>query len=241
MKNKLRRSIPSPTVIATKLPDTEELSRIADTARRDGFITINDLVCVLSSDHSYTDRLPECWHEFQLNIRISFPNDISTSESRVRVWIGLFKRWTIKTVACSTGGLNVIRGLPGYIYDTQKDELVKVKGSECDPDYVKLDELKSYFTDYLKLPLPILLFPTDKEQSKKSTARPSKNQLLKDKVRAAAEKLWKKDPSITKAAMAFHDVINSIPGASEMNEGTLKRWIKDLNPNRLPGRRPEQT
>jgi hypothetical protein len=228
------------TLTPPKLPGLEELSVIAARARRDGFIAIQDITMILSSDESYTDRLPVLWEEYQMGIRRNFPDDISTPESRFGVWYALFERWTSKTVAAVPGGLRPIKGLPGYIYDTEKDDHVKVKGSEVDPDYIIPDNLKSYFTEYLEIHLPAMLFPPDKAQLKKSTARTSKNQ-LKEKVRAVAEKLWKENASITKADMALHDDINSIPGASEKTEKTLGGWIKDLNPNRRPGRRPKQT
>jgi hypothetical protein len=80
-----------------------------------------------------------------------------------------------------------------------------------------------------------------KERTAKQIAAQNAKRLVKEEVRKVAKTLWQKDPSITKADMAVHDDINSIPGASEMTEKTLGEWIKDLNPNRRPGRRPKQT
>jgi len=89
------------------------------------------------------------------------------------------------------------------------------------------------------------LYPgTEKNPDKasiKPNARSKRLDEIKTKVRAKAEELWRNDPSITKADMAMHDEINSIPGASKMAEGTLQNWIKDLNTNRKPGRRPKPT
>lgn len=78
--------------------------------------------------------------------------------------------------------------------------------------------------------------PTKKQANNRLTEL----RTLKEKVRVAAQKLWKNCPQITKADMCLRDEINSILGDSGITAETLQRWIKDLNPNRKPGRRPNK-
>lgn len=80
-----------------------------------------------------------------------------------------------------------------------------------------------------------------KKRTAKQIAAQNAKQLVKEEVRAVAIKLWKKDPSITKADMAMHDEINSVPGATDRTPKTLENWIADLNPDRSKGRRPKKT
>ena len=63
----------------------------------------------------------------------------------------------------------------------------------------------------------------------------SKNQEKWDEVRKVAKEEWDKDQSITIEDMALKDEINSI---TDNNEKTIRNHIKDLCPNRKPGRRP---
>ncbi len=59
----------------------------------------------------------------------------------------------------------------------------------------------------------------------------------KDEIRKTAKRLWKKDSSITKVDMSMCDEISLISDACEVRPETIQEWIKDLNPNRKPGRR----
>jgi hypothetical protein len=64
------------------------------------------------------------------------------------------------------------------------------------------------------------------------------SQRHKQTTRDVAEKLWKEDPSITIAGMAHRDEINALHEGKTYAEKTIRKWIKDLCPNRSPGRRP---
>jgi hypothetical protein len=65
--------------------------------------------------------------------------------------------------------------------------------------------------------------------------RPS--QIHKMKVRAIAAELWKQKPSITIADMIFRNETALACDNRTYTEKTLRQWIKDLCPNRFPGRR----
>jgi hypothetical protein len=60
-----------------------------------------------------------------------------------------------------------------------------------------------------------------------------------DVVRRKAAELWKSDPTITIADMASRDEITLILGRNYADK-TIKEHIKDLCPNRNPGRRPDK-
>jgi hypothetical protein len=78
----------------------------------------------------------------------------------------------------------------------------------------------------------------EKANPKKKTHRLSNQH--KAAVRDIAGKLWNDDPGMTIEAAISHDAVNSACGNASYNEATIRRWIKDLCPNRKPGRRPVQ-
>jgi hypothetical protein len=76
----------------------------------------------------------------------------------------------------------------------------------------------------------------DKEPEKKK--RPS--QIHREKCREMAEKLWDEDPTLTIVDMTYKDEINALFDGKSYVEKTIRKWIKDLNPDRSPGRRPKR-
>lgn len=73
-----------------------------------------------------------------------------------------------------------------------------------------------------------------------STKKLRPNQRHKITVREVAAELWEKDPDITIGGyngMIFRDEINEVCEGNVYAEKTLRNWIKDLCPNRKPGRR----
>jgi hypothetical protein len=69
-----------------------------------------------------------------------------------------------------------------------------------------------------------------------------KKQKIREEVRKKAQELWEKDPTITIADMAYKFLVDIAkkPNGGVYSESTLKKWIKDLCPNRKPGRRPKK-
>ena len=67
--------------------------------------------------------------------------------------------------------------------------------------------------------------------------RPSNKHRIE--CRKTAEKLWGKNPEITIADMIHKDEINTLFNGRIYNTKTMRNWIKDLCPNRSPGRRPK--
>jgi hypothetical protein len=67
-------------------------------------------------------------------------------------------------------------------------------------------------------------------------------QIAKNKTREVASKLWEKDPQMTIADMINLSEILEVSKKSELTyytEKTMRNWIKDLCPNRKPGRRKQ--
>ncbi len=62
----------------------------------------------------------------------------------------------------------------------------------------------------------------------------------KIEVRRIAEEIWYEDPLVTIHDMIFNDRINQIARKANGEiyaESTIRNWIKDLCPDRKPGRR----
>ncbi|MFZ5449946.1 MAG: hypothetical protein ACOZFS_15045 [Thermodesulfobacteriota bacterium] len=81
-------------------------------------------------------------------------------------------------------------------------------------------------------------------QSLKKERKKTKLQIAREKVREKAGELWSKNESIPIADMVVRDDITQITEnvcGDMFAEKTLRDWIKDLCPNRKPGRRPKST
>ena len=69
--------------------------------------------------------------------------------------------------------------------------------------------------------------------------KPRPSQRHRKQCRLVAEKIWKDNPDITIEDMAQRDEINEVFEGKVYADKTIRNWIKDLCPNRLPGRRPK--
>jgi hypothetical protein len=66
------------------------------------------------------------------------------------------------------------------------------------------------------------------------------DQRHREAAREVAKELWKIDPSLTIADLIEHDEVNDQFEGRVWNDDTVRNWIKDLCPNRKPGRRPKK-
>lgn len=64
-----------------------------------------------------------------------------------------------------------------------------------------------------------------------------KNQKHQLKVREVAKKLWEKDPQRTIQDIIMSNEVKAATHPDTYADKTLRNWIKDLAPNRQPGRR----
>jgi hypothetical protein len=76
----------------------------------------------------------------------------------------------------------------------------------------------------------------------RATRAPKIVQRHRLECRKVAAKLWEKDRLITIADMVLRDEINIVFAGRKKfyTEDTIRNWIKDLCPNRKPGRRPKK-
>ena len=79
------------------------------------------------------------------------------------------------------------------------------------------------------------------EEERKGSELPRKSQRHRERCRALAAHLWECDPQITIADMIHSGAINRHGCEDHIyGEDALRDWIKDLCPDRRPGRRPEK-
>lgn len=140
---------------------------ICDEAIKRQKIPHDYLIYILSTSY-YQDALPTLWHKFDLDKheinrlirkrispsrlwdeyesgkrKVKMPK-IKTASNRAGVWLKLFERWTNRNVI----GYPKLRHI----------ELLPVNVDD-EIEYIKLEDLRDYFTRYLEIPLPALLFP----------------------------------------------------------------------------------
>ena len=101
------------------------------------------------------------------------------------------------------------------------------KAQKIDFSYAMVWELKKRYLEKLY----------DLVKSKQAQ-RPDQRHRLQ--CRKVAKKLWEDDPSITIADMIINDEIAEACEGKTYAENTIRNWIKDLCPNRKPGRRPKK-
>ena len=68
------------------------------------------------------------------------------------------------------------------------------------------------------------------------------NQFIKEQCRAMAKLIWKSNPTMTIEDMIKESEIINLTKKKDKSyylEKTIRNWIKDLCPNRRPGRRPK--
>lgn len=103
--------------------------------------------------------------------------------------------------------------------------------------YSLYDEIRWYFqlSDVEHIEKEHKIEPKTPGNQNRPKLRP--NQWHNLRSREVAKELWKKDPKITIADMIMRDEIAAACDGRLYNEKTLRKWIKDLCPDRLPGRR----
>jgi hypothetical protein len=85
--------------------------------------------------------------------------------------------------------------------------------------------------------------PTTSAQSETAGKKPRHNHHQKARCREIAKKLWDEDTTTTIKDMIDHPEIiefTKMKNGSFYSDGTVREWIKDLCPNRNPGRRPKK-
>jgi hypothetical protein len=116
-----------------------------------------------------------------------------------------------------------------------------------DFSYAHLWDLKLRYADKLlddsQKRTTILAAPDEKINSTTSDTSSRHSSKVKLMCREVAKKLWDADAEITIADMCVCDEISEVAKQKSgelYKEGTIAKWIKDLCPNRQPGRRPKK-
>lgn len=136
------------------------------------------------------------------------------------------------------------------IVEMKKDKKNRCSWYYCDlPDSEKeaeqvIDDIVN--SSFLKEDVSEILGPAKKDAGKLSanTQKEKKlrsNQRHKIECRKIAAEIWNKDSSITIEDMVRKDEINLVSAPKIYGKKTLRNWIKDLCPNRTPGRRPKKS
>jgi hypothetical protein len=86
---------------------------------------------------------------------------------------------------------------------------------------------------------PVQIFEQVEKAVKQQKLRPAQRHRLA--CREAAEKIWREKPNLTIEDMIQRDEIANACEGILYREKTIRNWIKDLCPNRKPGRRKEKS
>lgn len=126
---------------------------------KSGFINEVELCHVLGADSQYKKFLPDLWQRYQLDLRGPKNPKTASATARIGAWSHLLTRLTKGLVAGISDGLKPVPYLQVYRFNQKAGRFEK------DPDqgggYIKLNELKEYFSEYLEIPVPLKLFPLD--------------------------------------------------------------------------------
>lgn len=85
---------------------------------------------------------------------------------------------------------------------------------------------------------PSFWFPEHAESPAGGLA-PRGSQEDRIRCRTLAAVLWEDDPTLTAVQVIEHPWIKRHGNGALYKNATIRRWIKDLNPDRSPGRRPK--
>jgi hypothetical protein len=93
----------------------------------------------------------------------------------------------------------------------------------------------------IREPCWVLVEPSDTEEHPERKFRPS--QQAREECRKVAKALWEKDSTITIEDMIMRNGITRVATKTNgdmYSTKTIRNWIKDLCPNRSPGRRAQK-
>jgi len=83
----------------------------------------------------------------------------------------------------------------------------------------------------------------EQEDNKKPKKKKRPSQIHKEKCREVAQSLWEEDPTITIKEISEMNEIMEVTKRTDgkcYSKKTIRNWIKELCPDRTPGRRPKK-
>ena len=152
----------------------DSVGKLAEDAKCNGFVDPLQLSQILADDNQYTDHLPRIWKKFQFDIRLGAEPDISTWNSRAGVWFNLLTRMTTGRVAAVRSNWDIKKRLSLYCYNDEAGELEE-KNDQVNGQYAKLEDLKRYFAEIVKIPRPRLLFSKEKKTTPDNQSKETQN------------------------------------------------------------------
>ena len=208
--------------------DPESLPDIASKACFTGFIAFNHLAFILAKDEGYIDTLLVHWEKYRRvnkDIGETEPSTFSDYFARISIWLVLLGHWT---------GAND----PEYpllkIYSLDAETGDYVPSRQEIPGFAKMSELREFFTDYLKILPPSMLFPPDVQamKIKKSPGgrKPSNAQKDKEKAREIANKYIAECESKTPR---IYEAVKLIEEGGELSRKykdrkTIRGWLRKV-------------
>lgn len=138
------------------------LDKIANEARRNGFIALDHLYLIMAQGESYGGGLCELWKFFQCGRRTASKINAGSEQTRIKLWFDLVHRWC--GFALYGDGVEAIELLPVFKNTMEGLQKVIYIGHEEGPYYVMLKDLEEYLEGIqrehkIKLPIPRILFP----------------------------------------------------------------------------------
>ena len=107
-------------------------------------------------------------------------------------------------------------------------------------DIIDISDLLNRFSDAVALASKNSGVVSGRIETKKPEKKLRPCQIHRKRCREMAKELWEEDPTLTIVDMAYKDEINSFFNGKTYTVKTIRGWIKDLCPNRSPGRRPKK-
>jgi hypothetical protein len=195
----------------------------------------------------------------------SLPDTLNSDnfDDRLRMWEIIIDSWTFNNYQPCLSYLKPnLSYLPLFNYSSKENDLKRVSSERrykkndteknkiktignrslnLKPKFIKIEDLQNYFLNVIGLPLPSSLFQicnkTIYSIDEEKNLRPS--QKARFECRKVAKSKWKDNHQITIARMIEDDDIVQASKKKDGNlytEKTVRDWIKDLCPNRSPGR-----
>lgn len=164
--------------------------------------------------------------------------------------------WKVEDAARLLVGL-IPRSLNGRtrLSDVEHEKIRRlsfvIRGADCieNPDateerYQVAPEKFIAWAEFKGIDVPSVLSEEVRKQKKRGEQQPSYERLSsmhRNRCRTLAESLWVEHPAMTISEMTRRDEIKQTGcERKEYSEKAIRNWIKDLCPNRSPGRRPKQ-
>lgn len=166
-------------------PINQDLKFIVDDAKRFGYIQLDHLYSVLAHEKECTSYIQKLWDKYRLITRKGahpfirherknafYLNKMTENNeaSRKLAWWNLFQVFIFENLSGAGFALPDQKKYksPLYVFDSESKKYKECVRDQCpyDSSYVKLQDLKDYFSNVLQIPFSALLYDKEKDESK---------------------------------------------------------------------------